>query len=105
MSDSAPVDLRPHHDWQKLVLFVLAICGAAWAIVNQVFNVGKTAAAIDKIDHMESFSNQLGVDVTRTKIQVEMLGGGFQEFKADTHDQLREMNAQLRQLNITGHHR
>ena len=105
MTTADPNDLRKHYDWQKTVLFALAVAGGIYAFADKILTLGKTSASIDKIDRMDAAQAQFGVDMARTKIQVEMMNGGLQELKAAQHDGFQDINLQLRQLNITRRNR
>lgn len=101
MGDPVANDLRPSHDWQKLVLFVLACAGAVYAFGDKILQVGKTSASIEKIDRIEQAQVQMQVDGVRTKLQAENANAAILRVE----EKVDNMNAVLMQINITGHHR
>lgn len=102
---SATGDLRPSHDWQKIVLFVLTIAGAVYAFGDKIFSVGRQTVTSDRVEHVEATINQMAVDQARTKLQAEMANAGVQQLRTEVHDGIHDLNEQLRHLNITSRNR
>lgn len=105
---SAGPELRPHHDWQKIVLFVLTLVGAVYAAATQFMSLGRKEATLDKVDKIDTAQGQQKDEITRLNYRVEAVNGAVGVVGKDVTDMkadLKDLNTQLRQLNLTGRHR
>ena len=92
--------LKPHHDVKGIATFVIG-CVLAGITVGSVFMaIGKSQSSVDKIDRIESKQIQQQDDITSIRYESKGANAGVQRVEQKFDDGLKDINAQLRQLNV-----
>lgn len=102
MSDDVP-DLRHHSkaDVAKTVGVVVGVLGICITVATVIFAAGKNQMAIERIGRIEDKQLQQDSRQIRTEYEAAAANSGVQEIKSD----IKDINVQLRQLNLTNHRR
>ncbi len=103
----APIpDLRhaSSHDTAKLIGVVVGCVTAAITIGGIFITIGKNAAAVERFGRMEDKQSIQQDDITSIRYEAKSANAAAQRVESKLDDGLKDINAQLRLLNITGRH-
>lgn len=86
-------------------MFSIAVGGALWAIGQNLMSLGQTKGSVEKIDRIEAKQIQQQDDITSIRYEAKGANAAAQRVESKLDDGLKDINQQLRQLNIAGHRR
>lgn len=100
MSDHA--DLRPKHDWAKIVATVIAVGGVIYAAAQNLISLGETKATINKVERIEAKVSSQGEDITAIRYEAKSANAAAQRVEAKVDEGFKDINNTLRRIRITG---
>lgn len=95
--------LKPHHDATKIATLVATLIGCGVLVAGIFIAIGRNQSSVEKIDRIESKQIQQQDDITSIRYESKGANAGVQRVEQKVDDGLKDINTQLRQLNVRHH--